>query len=70
MLRRGGRASIFDKFAYRASGLRRALNVVTNFVATDITRSLDDILAGTGLRVVRNEAGAFGGVFRVVIAVK
>lgn len=70
VLRRGGRASIFDKFADRASGLRRALNVVTNFVATDITRSLDDILAGTELKVVREEPSVFGGVFRVATAVK
>lgn len=68
VLRRGGRASIFDKFASgRASLARRALNVLTNIVATDITRSLDTILAGTTLRVVREEGAAFGGVFRVAI---
>ena len=68
VLRRGGRVSIFDKFADRASIARRALNVVTNLVATDITRSLDDILAATPLRVVREERSVFGGVFRVAIA--
>ena len=68
VLRRGGRASIFDKFADRASIARRALNVVTNLVATDITRSLDDILAATSLRVVREERSVFDGVFRVAIA--
>ena len=68
VLRRGGRVSIFDKFAHRPSLARRVLNVVTNFVATDITRSVDDILASTELRIVRNEASAFGGVFRVVMA--
>ena len=69
VLRRGGRASIFDKFADHASAGRRALNVVTNFVATDITRSLNDILAGTELRIVREEPSVFGGVFRVVVCV-
>lgn len=71
VLRRGGRASVFDKFAAgRASVLRRAMNVITNFVATDITRSLDEILAGTELRVVREEASVFGGVFRAALLTK
>jgi len=71
VLRAGGRASIFDKFLpdERAPSLpRRALNAVTNLVATDINRRLGDLLAGTSLRVVREEGGGFGGVFRVVIA--
>jgi phosphatidylethanolamine/phosphatidyl-N-methylethanolamine N-methyltransferase len=67
VLRRGGRVSIFDKFADRASVVRRVVNVVTNFVATDITRRLDDILAGTELRAVCEEPSVFGGVFRVVL---
>lgn len=71
VLRRGGRASVFDKFAAgRASLLRRAMNVIANFVATDITRSLEEILAGTELRTVREEASVFGGVFRVALLVK
>ena len=67
VLRRGGRASIFDKFATRPTFVRRALNIVTNLLATDITRRLDDILAGTDLRVVRDEPSVFWGVFRVVV---
>jgi hypothetical protein len=46
------------------------LNVVTNFFATDITRRLEDVLAGTELQVVREEKSVFGGVFRVVIAAR
>ena len=66
VLRRGGRASVFDKFASgRPSLARRAFNVVTNAVATDITRSLADVLEGSGLEVVREEPSVFGGVFRV-----
>ncbi len=68
VVRRGGRVSIFDKFADRTSVVRRVLNVVTNFFATDITRNLDDILGGTELRVVREEPSVFGGLFRVVLA--
>ena len=71
VLRRGGRASVFDKFAAgRPSIVRRAMNVITNFVATDITRSLAEILEGTELRVVREEGSVFGGVFRVALLVK
>lgn len=70
VLRAGGRASIFDKFLpdeRSPSLLRRAVNAVANVVATDINRRLGDLLAGTGLRVVREEPGGFGGVFRVVL---
>jgi len=71
VLRRGGRASIFDKFASgRVSFVRRALNVVTNFFATDITRRLEDVLAGTELQVVWKEKSVFGGLFRVACGVR
>jgi ubiquinone/menaquinone biosynthesis C-methylase UbiE len=71
VLRKGGRAAIFDKFASgRVSVFRRAANLLTNLVATDITRRLDDIVAGTGLEIVREEPSSFGGVFRVVVAIR
>ena len=73
VLRPGGRASIFDKFVQEGrspSLFRRAANVVVNVVATDITRRLGDILAGSGLAIELDEPGAFGGVFRVAIARK
>ncbi len=69
VVRRGGRIAIFDKFAAdhgRASLVRRALNLLTNVVATDITRRLGDVLAGTELEVVHDE----GRLFRVVQAVR
>jgi phosphatidylethanolamine/phosphatidyl-N-methylethanolamine N-methyltransferase len=71
VLRRGGRASVFDKFLPegRSPSLpRRAFNVVTNIVATDINRRLGDVLAGSGLEIVQDEGSVFGGVFRVAIA--
>lgn len=73
VLKPGGRASIFDKFVQEgrsASLFRRMGNVVTNLVATDITRRLGDVLEGSGLEVVHDEPAAFGGVFRVAIARK
>lgn len=71
VLRRGGCASIFDKFLHEErepSLARRAANAVTNFFATDINRRLGDILDGAPLRVVHDEPSVFGGLFRVVIA--
>ncbi|MBI2213820.1 MAG: class I SAM-dependent methyltransferase [Acidobacteria bacterium] len=73
VLRPGGRVSIFDKFVAdgeTASRLRRLANVVTSAAATDITRSLGPIVASTSLRVMRDEAAAFGGLFRAVVAEK
>lgn len=66
VLRKSGRGAIFDKFAAgRVSVFRRLVNLVTNLVATDVTRRLEDILADTGLEIVRDEPSIFGGVFRV-----
>ncbi|HEX8255433.1 MAG TPA: methyltransferase domain-containing protein [Thermoanaerobaculia bacterium] len=73
VLRRGGRVSIFDKFLPDdgdPSVMRRIVNVLTNLFATEINRRLGEILGGTKLQVVTNEASVFGGAFRVVIATK
>ena len=73
VLRAGGRVSIFDKFVRdgeRPSIVRRAANVLTSAAATDITRSLEPILAETSLRVVRDVPAGFGGRFRAVVAEK
>lgn len=70
VLRIGGRASVFDKFlpGDRApSLLRRIANGVTRVVATEINRRIGDILAGTGLEIVRDEPSVFGGTFRVLL---
>ncbi|HYO77193.1 MAG TPA: class I SAM-dependent methyltransferase, partial [Thermoanaerobaculia bacterium] len=73
VLQAGGRASIFDKFLpdeRDPSFGRRMVNVLTNVFATEINRRLGEILGGTDLRVVTNEASVFGGAFRVVMAAK
>jgi ubiquinone/menaquinone biosynthesis C-methylase UbiE len=70
VLRRGGRASIFDKFLpddRSPSLVRRAVNAIARVLATDINRRLGDILAVTDLRVVLDEPSVFGGIFRVVL---
>lgn len=72
VLRPGGRVSIFDKFlrGERPSLLRRALNLVTNIVATDVTRRVEPLLAPTGLRIVHDEPSVMRGFFRILICEK
>jgi ubiquinone/menaquinone biosynthesis C-methylase UbiE len=70
VLKPGGRAVVFDKFApegRRPSLVRRALNLVANFVATDVTRQLEPLVAGTGLEIVRREPAAFGRLLEIAL---
>jgi phosphatidylethanolamine/phosphatidyl-N-methylethanolamine N-methyltransferase len=72
VLRPGGRIAILDKFiadASRPGFVRRAANVVSTVVATDLNRRLGEILrnAAAPLSVVLDEPAAFGGYFRIVI---
>ncbi|HWG89755.1 MAG TPA: methyltransferase domain-containing protein [Candidatus Thermoplasmatota archaeon] len=68
--RPGGRLSVFDKFApdgRRPSFVRRAANVVTNLVATSVTRQLGPLLDGLPVSVAHDEPAAFGNLFRIVL---
>jgi len=70
VLRPGGRAVVLDKFApedRRISLLRRAANVVTRVVATEVTRQLGPLVEGVGLEVVRREPAAFGALFEIAL---
>jgi len=70
VLRPDGRAVVFDKFAAegrRPSLFRRALNLVANVVATDITRQLGPLVDGTGLEIVRREPAALGRAFEIAL---
>jgi phosphatidylethanolamine/phosphatidyl-N-methylethanolamine N-methyltransferase len=69
VLKPGGRVAIFDKFLRdeeQPSTARRLLNLVTGTLFSDINRRLGPLVHGTGLLVDRNEAAAFGGVFRSI----
>ena len=67
-LRAGGRAVVFDKFAPpgRVSVARRAVNVVTSRLGTDVTRAIEPMLAGSGASVVADEP-ALHGLYRIVL---
>jgi ubiquinone/menaquinone biosynthesis C-methylase UbiE len=71
VLRPGGRIAVFDKFlpdGAHPSVWRRALNLVTRAIGTDVNRRLADILGESGARltVTHDEPALLSGVFRIV----
>jgi phosphatidylethanolamine/phosphatidyl-N-methylethanolamine N-methyltransferase len=73
VLKRGGRVLIFDKFLpdeQQPSPLRRALNLATRTLFSDINRQLGPLLASAGLQVADQEPAGFGGAFKIVLARK
>lgn len=70
VLRPGGRAVIFDKFAPEGrspSAARRLLNLVTTAFGTEIDRRLGDLLAGAPCRVISDVPSLLRGQYRVVL---
>ena len=70
VLRPGGRACVFDKFAPdagRASLMRRAANVVARVIATDLTRRLGPLAAEAGLEIVHREPAAPGALLEIAL---
>lgn len=73
VLRPGGRVSILDKFVpvgRPPSLLRRALNLITHALFSDINRSLEPMLDGAQLRIVTDTSVGTGGLYRLVRAEK
>lgn len=73
VLRPGGRAVMFDKFAPDSGPVPlwlRLLNLGTRVLATDVTRRAAPLLAAAGLRVVRDEAAGLRGLFRIILIEK
>ena len=71
VVRPGGRVSVFDKFAPddgRITPMRRALNRLTPWIATDVTRRIGPLLEGAGLVRTAETPYGPGGVFRIVTA--
>jgi Na+/proline symporter/ubiquinone/menaquinone biosynthesis C-methylase UbiE len=70
VLRPGGRAAVFDKFAPDRGRLRigrRLVNQLTRVVATSIDRRLGPLAAATGWQIVRREPAAFGTFFEIAL---
>jgi ubiquinone/menaquinone biosynthesis C-methylase UbiE len=68
-----GRISIFDKFLPDEavpSPSRRALNLVTTTLFSDINRQLGPLLAPAGLIREHEEAALWGGAYWIVLARK
>lgn len=73
VLKYNGRISIFDKFVpagQRPSLARRGVNLITNLIFSDITRSLEPLLDSTGLYLTQDQPGLLGGAYRAAIVKK
>lgn len=73
VLRAGGRVSILDKFVPAGrppSVLRRAANVLTRALFSDINRQLEPLLAAGGLHMRTDTTVGTGGFYRLVRAEK
>jgi ubiquinone/menaquinone biosynthesis C-methylase UbiE len=73
VLRPSGRAVVMDKFVSDdkpTPALLKAINPILDFVGTSVDRKLGPILAGSGLRIVSNDAAGLGGYYRTVLVKK
>ena len=73
VLKPGGQLCVMDKFQpdAQAAGLsRRTLNVLTSFLATDITRRATPLLQQAGFRIRHDEPVLMNGLFRALLAAK
>ncbi|MGC1403240.1 MAG: methyltransferase domain-containing protein [Thermodesulfobacteriota bacterium] len=73
VLKKGGRAVIFDKFLpddQTPSLGRKILNLFTNALATNINRKLGPILKATSLKIVHEEPAGLGGLLKIVLVRK
>ena len=74
VLRPGGRAVIFDKFAAEGkqpSMLRRGLGKIITLIGTDPNRRLSEIMSDPpGLNIERNESSLLHGQYRIVLLSK
>ncbi|MFC3282870.1 class I SAM-dependent methyltransferase [Litchfieldella rifensis] len=68
-----GQLCVMDKFQpddRRTGWGRRALNLLTTAIATDITRQAGPLLSGAGFVIERNEPVMMGSLFRALLARK
>jgi ubiquinone/menaquinone biosynthesis C-methylase UbiE len=70
VLRPGGRIVVFDKFLQpgrQPSLKRRIANVFSRFLATDINRELEPLVAQAELEIRHDEPALLDGLFRIVL---
>jgi ubiquinone/menaquinone biosynthesis C-methylase UbiE len=70
VLRPGGRAVVFDKWAAEGrppSLARRVLNLFANVIATDVTRQLGALVRHTRLHIEHREPAGFSGFFEIAL---
>ncbi len=73
VLKPRGKIVVYDKFIpnhSKPSLFRRIGNLFTNLLATDITRSLSEILIHTNLKIINTLNGGFKGVFKIYVLEK
>lgn len=73
VLKLGGQLSVMDKFQSdtQPAGVgRRALNALTSFIATDITRQATPLLQQAGFHIRHDEPVLMNGLFRALLAAK
>lgn len=70
ILKPDGKIVVFDKFlpdGEKPPLARRAFNVITSWLGTDINRRFDDISRGLPLETVSDEPSLFGGSYRILL---
>lgn len=70
VLKTGGQIAVFDKFIsadQELSLIRKALNIISNFLFSDITRKIEEIISHTQLKIISNTAADFNGNFRIIL---
>jgi len=73
VLKPGGKIVVFDKFVptnQMVSILRKLLNLITNLVASDITRDIETIAGQTRLTIESDIPADLGGNFRILLLSK
>jgi len=73
VLKNDGQLCVMDKFqpdTHIAGPSRRALNVITSLIATDITLQATPLLQQAGFNIRRDEPVLMNGLFRALLAIK
>ena len=69
VLKSGGLIVVYDKFVpkdKKVSSIRKIVNVLTNFLFSDITRSFESIILKTRLTIMSDRDADFSGNFRLI----